>query len=332
MEITYLVIRQNPVYRGEEVIGFVKYTGKDGRGTVEIMNRKATLQPRFLDMGATAKANDNTQAGSHGDGLKVSILVLLRNPQNFALRCCTGGFRYFFDFNTDGRLVARLMRLSKTALKTANEEAGKESKKSQRLVEDLEESCEYVHFMIQGAKSGRDQNGNKTTRRNVTEAEFRQWTKVALFLQECKEKTVTTKGDLIFGGPLRGNLYLKGLNLGCSTTMASASITGKYLEYGYNFINGGTDRDRKSIKTAVEEGRAMALIWNEAIHVNKDLVSQLHRMLNDFSNRQYADISGSRYLTRQTVQRLHGLLMEEAGDCYWYYPSSEEWNVSLVGP
>lgn len=62
----------------EEWLGYIRFLGRGGEGTVEVANRSATLQPRHLDLDGTSKAGDSRQAGAHGEGLKIALLVLMR--------------------------------------------------------------------------------------------------------------------------------------------------------------------------------------------------------------------------------------------------------------
>ncbi len=109
----------------KEWLGYIRYKSMDGQGTIDITNRSATLQPWHLDMGGTSKAGDAHQAGAHGEGLKVALLVLMRSPQNHAVRCCSGGFVWRFNFTTRGRLVARLRRMKPEAILKAQEQAAR---------------------------------------------------------------------------------------------------------------------------------------------------------------------------------------------------------------
>ena len=43
-------------------------------------------------MGGTSKAGNKNQAGAHGEGLKLALLVLMRGEQNHCVRCRSGGF------------------------------------------------------------------------------------------------------------------------------------------------------------------------------------------------------------------------------------------------
>ncbi|KAK7429426.1 hypothetical protein QQZ08_004018 [Neonectria magnoliae] len=47
-----------------------------------MVNRDATLEPWHLDFGGTTKAGVGNQAGAHGEGLKIALLVLQRGLQN----------------------------------------------------------------------------------------------------------------------------------------------------------------------------------------------------------------------------------------------------------
>lgn len=89
-------------------LGYIRFKGRDGEGFIDIANCSATLQPKHLDMGGTSKTGDKEQAGAHGEGLKIALLVLMRRPQNHFVRCRSGGFNWIFNFSTSGRLVVRL--------------------------------------------------------------------------------------------------------------------------------------------------------------------------------------------------------------------------------
>ena len=72
--IVYKVPR--PGSRPLEWLGYISWTGQHDLGRVELVNRRASLQPSHLDMGGTSKSGDRSQAGTHGEGLKIAVLVL----------------------------------------------------------------------------------------------------------------------------------------------------------------------------------------------------------------------------------------------------------------
>lgn len=118
----------------KECLGYIRYKGHNGEGTVEITNRSATLQPWYLDIGATSKPGVVSQVGAHGEGLKLALLVLMRGPQDHAVKCRSGGFNWTFNFTTRGRLMARLDRMSPQSIHKAEDLAERMSKRTGTLV------------------------------------------------------------------------------------------------------------------------------------------------------------------------------------------------------
>ncbi|KAK8143572.1 hypothetical protein G3M48_007052 [Beauveria asiatica] len=112
-EILYKVPR--PSSQPKEWLGFIHFKPQGKGGVVEIRNRNATLHPWHLDMGGTSKSGAENLAGTHGEGLKAALLVLMRGSQNHKVRCRSGGFSWTFNFTKYGRLAVRLNRLSDKA-------------------------------------------------------------------------------------------------------------------------------------------------------------------------------------------------------------------------
>lgn len=138
----------------KEWLGYIRYKGRHGEGTIDITNRSATLQPWHLDLGGTSKADDDDQAGAHGEGLKLALLVLMRGMQNHSVRCRSGGFNWKFNFTTRGRLVARLHRMAPEAIRKAEDQA---RRLSQRTLLPFGTNPELdVQFVIGETHAGRD--------------------------------------------------------------------------------------------------------------------------------------------------------------------------------
>ncbi|KAK0737992.1 hypothetical protein B0T18DRAFT_440912 [Schizothecium vesticola] len=214
-EIVYKVLRIGPS-DSKEWLGYIRFTTRDGGsvGTVELTNRAAMLQPRHLDLGGTTKAGDSNQAGAHGEGLKLALLVLMRGRQNHSIRCRSGGFNWKFNFTTRGRLVCRLRRMSPQAIQKAEDQARRLSERT--LLPFAAKPAGDVQFVIGETYKGRDEWGNSVRRSGVTRQEFDDWTKAALFLCENAGDGAivsTEYGDLLTDSQLRGNIYLKGLLL-----------------------------------------------------------------------------------------------------------------------
>lgn len=295
-EVVYKVFRIDP-NDVKEWLGYIRFTtkGGDSAGTVELTNRAATLQPRHLDLGGTTKAGDSHQAGAHGEGLKLALLVLMRGRQNHGVRCRSGGFNWRFNFTTSGRLVCRLRRMSPPAILKAVNQARRLSERT--LLPFAAKPAEDVQFVIGEIHQGRDEWGNSARRSGVTRRNFDDWTKAALFL--CDNvgdgAIVSTEyGDLLTDPRLRGNIYLKGLLLAESTSTQSASITDHPLMFGYNFAHGRTNRERQSVAGAGEEAEAILAIWGSVLAAKPDMAAELSEMLNDPSPDTYADVAGAK--------------------------------------
>ncbi|KAF3353437.1 hypothetical protein VdG1_08104 [Verticillium dahliae VDG1] len=83
VEILYKAITPAQDSQGApEVFGFIRYKGENGQGTVELTNRKSTLQLEHLEMGGTSKRHATNQAGTHGEGMKLAALSMLRPDNN----------------------------------------------------------------------------------------------------------------------------------------------------------------------------------------------------------------------------------------------------------
>ncbi|RYP62624.1 hypothetical protein DL769_007230 [Monosporascus sp. CRB-8-3] len=327
-EILYKVMEpDSPRRREKECLGYIRWFRRGGVGTVDITNRQATLQPWHLDMGGTSKEKDRNQAGAHGEGLKVALLVLLRRPQNHAVRCRSGSFSWTFNFTNQGRLVAILTRMTQAATAKVQNRAKAECEKS--LLPVVSAPNEDVQFLIGGNGKGRDEVGYPLDRSEVTREEFKRWTKAALFLQKIAEDGLvpTEKGDLIVDHHFEGNIYLKGLLLQESEIGKSASITGKKLKYGYNFAKGATNRERQSMAGADEESQAIFSIWNEALKnpaVSESLVDKLHLMLN-CGYPGFADVSSAEiHMPFDMLRRVKEYLLSEKFKGKWFHSVKEK--------
>ena len=129
IDICYTVAKSASGSQQKEIVGYIRFNGrKDTKGegytgTVEITNRRATLQPRHLEMGGTTKKNRPEQAGAHGEGLKLALLVMMRGEQNHKVRCHSGGFSWGFDFTNLGKLVARVSRMKDARVRKLEDQA-----------------------------------------------------------------------------------------------------------------------------------------------------------------------------------------------------------------
>ena len=309
----------------KEWLGYIRFKGRDGEGTLEITNRSATLQPEHLDLGGTSKTGDQHQAGAHGEGLKIALLVLMRGRQNHSVRCRTGGFNWKYNFTTMGRLVARLRRMSPENIYKAEDQAQRLSERT--LLPFAAKPTRDVQFVIGEGSRGRDEYGRAVKRSPVKVNDFDDWTKAALFLRDAEDGAMisTEHGDLLTDTQLRGNIYLKGLLLNESTDIRSASITNRPLKFGYNFLLGRTNRERQSVGSAAEESYRILAIWSKVLAKKPEKVQELSDMLND-NEIQYADVAGAKdYMDSETTSRLKGHLLREDGK--WYFCGEDKSNV-----
>lgn len=334
MTIVYNAIRTRR--NGEtESLGYIRYSGYNGKGTVELTNRRATLEPWHLDLGGTTKADDEHAAGAHGEGLKLALLVLMRGQQNHAVRCRSGGFNWNFGFSTSGRLQCRLNRMEPATLTKVKAEAMRMADKG--LVPFPVAADHDVQFMIGEEKPYKDENGNRVKRKQVQETEFHEWVKSALFLHPAAQiGSITTRyGDLLLGEQLRGSIYLKGLLLCESTPQRSASVTDQPLKFGYNFATGRTNRERLSLASRTVENAAILAIWNAVITRKPEMVAELSDMLNTKaagrSRVTYADVA-STSLSLYMARKLQKHLLAQEPQDKWYYTDEEKAAVSTALP
>jgi hypothetical protein len=324
----------------KDSLGYIRYNGRKANdaddaavvGTIDITNRFGTLKPRHLDFGRTTKDKDENQAGAHGEGLKVALIVLMRKPQNHGIRCLSGGFNWKFNFTNYGRLVARLHRMSPQAIQRVKEQSRAQSLKPEALLLYGTNPKSDVQFLIGETGAGRDGSGEKVRRSPVKLEDFEAWTKAALFLQDAGDGAIisTDAGDLLRGERLRGHIYLKGLLLNESVPERSASITNQPLKFGYNFSSGHTNRERQSVGGAKEEAKAIFDIWSKVLEVRPELVSDLSDMLN-IAEPKYADVAGPRWKSMgyEMARWLKEHLVGSVGK--WYYCSADK-NKVLFSP
>ncbi|CAH0005082.1 unnamed protein product [Clonostachys byssicola] len=316
-EILFKALKKAPgVPDHDSCMGFIRFFG----GIIEITNRAASLQPKHLDFGQSDKTRDDSQAGFHGEGLKLALLVFLR--QNFRVRCISGNTTWNFNFTTAGKLVARLDKMQREAII-------KEKKSTKKLKDDNAvpfQASPYhdVRFFIGEKGKGRNRNGKSTQRKHVKLGAFNKWCRSALFLSDLpnQEKTIITTeyGDLILDGSVRGNLYLKGLLLKEFSPGGSASVSGLKLKYAYNFRHGETNRDRQSRTHSIEEYRTILNIWNDVLQLKPNLIAALHGML--VSTNPFADVHLAESLMGiDSAHRLRDHLFYDRAK--WYYSDEE---------
>lgn len=274
----------------EQCLGFIRFEGSDGAGSIDMVNMNSTLQPWHLELGGTTKKGGEDQAGAHGEGLKLAALVLMRRAQGNRFRCLSGGFNWNFNFTKHGSLFVSLYHVNMA--RERREQARRQSNYKIAVPEVVPDRD--VHFIIGEEKKGRDEKGAEVRQRPVQRTAFETWTKVALFLCQGDDEDAnvvhTHWGDLLTAENLRGNIYLKGLLLCEGTKSQSASLTGRPLWFGYNFKYGQTNRERESVSTVYQESRAMCDILSGALSNKPEIIGALVDILNN-TETDYADVA-----------------------------------------
>jgi hypothetical protein len=248
---------------------------------------------------------------------------MMRSPQSHNIRCRSGGFNWSFNFNNNGRLVARLNRMTSKAIESARTESN-DAITSGSLLPFAPDPKQDVHFRIGFVCKGRDERGTVIKRIPVNREDFDRWIRSALFMQDIKDDEIisTKHGDLLLKPQLRGSIYLKGLLLAESRRGAQASITNKELQFGYNFADGKTNRERQSVANAYKESQAIFAIWSEVLTIKADMVGELSDMLND-KDIEYADVAGVQSMDRTLAERLHAYLVGEKFPGKWYFRAED---------
>lgn len=224
--------------------------------------------------------------------------------------------------------------MSENAIKQAEEQAKRTTQRPGALLPLAVSPKHDVQFIIGETRSGRDERGEKVTRNLVNQSHFEKWTTAALFLNTAGPDAILTTraaGDLLLAPQFRGQVYLKGLLLKESTSWQSASITGRPLRYGYNLSTGITNRERTSVASADEEGRAILAIWDSVLQEHPDSWPEMAALFSDMLNTEdpeYADVFKAKYLTKDMAEALKTHLLDGPRQYKWYYQGKEKSEVS----
>jgi hypothetical protein len=238
----------------KEMCGYIRFKwDKDDLGVLELTNFKACLQLWHLSLGGTSKANDEKQAGKHGEGLKMSALTFRRHPYKHSFRIESNQFRWSFNFNFERKLTCRLTRVDKQKILRAMRAAWDKPRTTEsRIWED-------VSVIIGAPIKGRGSNGETLKGEKIPLEEFRKWLKITIDVNGPDSIVRTDDGYLITDKQYSNKLYLRGLLL------PHGSMTGKGCVHGYNFLKGDTNRDRQALGKVNEEIRSINMIWANAL-------------------------------------------------------------------
>ncbi|KAH7312643.1 hypothetical protein B0I35DRAFT_513963 [Stachybotrys elegans] len=257
----------------DKPLGYIRFRSIDGLGTIEMVNRNATIERDHLNIGSTTRRGSDNQAATHGEGLKIALLVLQRQPQNHSVRLVTKSTDWQFDFTPESKLVARQAHFS------PQQPGGFMTEDRTHPRPFLANPASDVVFILGEERMGIDDCGQRRKRSPIQSLDFEKWCTCAIFLQDIPNGNVyTSAGTLITNQDFSGRLYLNGMLLQGSSTQ-TASVTGLPLQYSYDFENGEVNRERQSLASIDAEGLSIMEIWKMALMVNPELISKLHDML-----------------------------------------------------
>ncbi|KAM0218856.1 hypothetical protein ACHAPA_001551 [Fusarium lateritium] len=261
-EIVYKALDQSSLDKRE--LGYIQFVNtKDNKaGVVRIVNRQATLQPENLISSTPPRETKGTRSDylTHPQRyLARAILNFVGGGTNHAVSCQSGGVNMNFNFNTSRELIARVTRMSPTAISKSFKTA---SSRTKSLVPFYPRPSVDTILSIGEAGAGRSGNNQWLKREKVSLDEFYNWCEAALFLQDIKEENIvkTPMGDLILDARYRDNLCLNGFLLDRKSRTTHTSLSGKRLKYGYNILYGTADEERKRICSLEEESEALMSI------------------------------------------------------------------------
>lgn len=90
-----------------------------------------------------------------------------------------------------------------------------------------------------------------------------------LFLSRVKgDRVETPAGTLLMGADYAGQIFVKGVYVGRDVD----------LQYGYDFVDGEIDRDRKMVESYDKQNRTRR-IWSEALVTRPDMLNRFNRLL-----------------------------------------------------
>ena len=241
------------------LLGFISFNKKSG--IVKMTNFKAKLEMKHLYLGETSKRRDDRMAGCHGEGFKLAALVMKRNGHS--VRFETNRFKWNFGFT--GKPPNLRCRLSESNPEKVEErrrkylsKVGTPKYKRGRTANIWED----VTLQIGKTTDNLDES-------ELSEEEFRLWLTVTIDLDCPPESEIvrTREGDLILDPQYRGRIYLRGLRVdGCGPD-------GRDYYFGYNFYSGDISRDRERLTNKQEEARMLARIWEDAIQLHGDKIT-----------------------------------------------------------
>lgn len=315
-------------------LGFIRYKGDNGTGTVEFTNFDVTLQPWHLDMGGTGKRNKARMVGTHGEGLNIAVLAMMRPEANHDIRCFSGGYEWTFRFNETGTLCVELTRINDEVLQRMLELNGTGTKRT------YANPGTDISVIVGSRTQHENDRGQEVELAGVSEEDFNSWLETTLFLQMIPPNRIiyTAAGNLVKPPPLpprpegdddneeneedieTGRMFHKGFLL-APPCERSKSMSGKPFRFTYDSYEGQVNRDRGAMSNADMEGKATAKIWEQVLDQEPGMVQDLSDMLMD--RRQWADVhEWHKHCVKNVAQKVKQNLVEKHPNT-WFVSESE---------
>lgn len=250
-----------------QLLGYILFKKK--AGSIELTNFKAELKMEHLLLGTTTKRGEERFAGCHGEGFKIAALVIRRNEHavRFASKSYYWNFRFSGRYGTN--FVCALSQAKPTTIQKKKDNYDKKASAGARqgLTSNI---WEDVTVRISKA---RGEEGQK-----IYEENFLSWLGVTLDINgpNAADIVQTMHGDLILDQQFSGRIYLKGLLVPGRGDDARPYI------FGYNFHQGQINRDRERLRSAQEEAKMLANIWEKSMIVRgDDIMDHYIRLFHD---------------------------------------------------
>jgi hypothetical protein len=315
------------------LVGYISFRwDKNEEGVLELVNFNSSLTRQNFKIGGTTKANDDNQAGTHGEGLKIGALAMMRGSSPYRVVIESSGSRWSFFFQKprggDQHDVEFKCRIT-----TYNEDKFEEGKKistgKPRVAHEYH-MWEDVCVRIGGESSMTGSDGLKTKGKKVSLAEIRDWISIGLYTNTTISPIRTNEGDLILEA---STFHLLNIEL------ASGSASGKPSIYGYNFARGDVDRDRRSIQDPRQEARQVTAIWSGVLgnpSHKSELIGKYARLIR-YELNQVADVMLyarrdntylDKHVAKMTWEYMRKMDPDKEGLLPFYYNPSDGQNVS----
>ena len=289
---------------------------KQGLGDLVISNYDAKLKPSNSGLGRSKKHGDNSQAGSHGEGVKLAALVLIRDPHFHVVRCYSAGFSWKFHFK---RTKAQPLPTFNLAIRRLTDQQIEYARKY-----DIN-SIKDVTFVIgaRGVSNIVNSDGRIVEAEKFRLEDVRESLKVCFDINPPEARITTNYGTLILDPDFKNHVYLKGLRL------SSGSRSGREFVYGYDFREGSTERDRTYMSSSYDEKMNVNKIWHSII-MDKDFCAQaakynildkyIHLWNRPAEQEEIADAPKPKSVPHEIVIKMWELLHAKANDsCQKFY-------------